>query len=414
MKLAYLINQYPQPSQSFIRREILAHEAAGVPVARYTVRRFDGKLADAQDIAERDATRVLLSGGKFGLLKTLLSTAIKSFAAFRPALKLAIKNGRTADRGGVLLHLIYLAEACVLLEQLRADPVDHVHAHFGTNSTTVAMLCHLLGGPTYSFTVHGPEEFDRARGDGLALFDKVKHSQFAVTISEFGRGQLMRWTDSADWPKIAVVRCGLDSVFLDAPAVPVPSVPRVVCVGRLVEQKAQLILVQAVKLLKDRGVPIELRLIGDGPMRGQIERLVAENGLANEVVLLGSKSAQDVRQEMLASRIVTQPSLAEGLPVAVMEALALRRAVVSTQIAAIPELIDDGCGWIIPPGSAPRLADALQAALSTSDERLTAMGEEGRRRVLERHRADVEAQRLRDAIGLRDAIAGPPKGQLDV
>ena len=412
MKLAYLVNQYPQPSQSFIRREILAHEAAGVAVTRYTVRRFDGKLADPGDLAERDRTRILLGGGKLSLLSATLGVALRSPSRFWQALKLAIKNGRTADRGGIVLHLVYLAEAALLVKQFAADPVDHVHAHFGTNSTTVAMLAHALGGPPFSFTVHGPEEFDRARGDGLALFDKVKHAKFVVTISEFGRGQLMRWTDSADWPKITVVRCGLDAAFLDAPAVPAGHDPVVVCVGRLVEQKAQLILVGAVKLLKDRGVPIRLRLIGDGPMRPQIEAAVARDGLANEVVLLGSKSAADVRQEMTAARIVTQPSLAEGLPVAIMEALALRRSVVATQIAAVPELIDPSCGWIIPPGSADRLADALAAALSTDDATLAAMGEEGRRRVLERHRADVEAERLRDAIsGPLSRYAGGAPGR---
>lgn len=408
MTLAYLVNQYPQPSQSFIRREILAHEAAGTRVDRYTIRRFDGKLADKQDQQEHANTRVLL-GGKVGLAAALFKSALKSPSKFLPALKLAIKNGRTADRGGVLLHLIYLAEACILRQRLAASPVDHVHAHFGTNSTTVAMLCHVLGGPTYSFTIHGPEEFDRARGDGLALLDKVRLAKFAVTISEFGRGQLMRWTRSQDWPKILVVRCGLDSIFLDAPAVAASAEPRVVCVGRLVEQKAQLILVEAVMLLKHRGVAIQLRLIGDGPMRGQIEELVAKHGLANEVILLGSKSATDVRQEMLAARIVTQPSLAEGLPVAVMEGMALRRAIVSTQIAAIPELVDSSCGWIIPPGSAERLADALQAALATQDGKLADMGEEGRRRVLERHRADVEAKRLRDVIEAPGGLAGEAK-----
>lgn len=397
MTLAYLVNQYPQPSQSFIRREILAHEAAGVRVERYTVRRFEGKLADPQDQNEFSRTKVIL-GGKGALLAALFRAARRDFGKFRTALKLAIKNGKTADRGGLPLHLVYLAEACLLKEKLDASPVDHVHAHFGTNSTTVAMLCHVLGGPTYSFTVHGPEEFDRARGDGLALLDKLQHSRFAVCISEFGRGQLMRWTRSEDWPKIKIVRCGLDAVFLDAPEAPLPKAPKVVCVGRIVEQKAQLILVQSVKILKDRGVPIQLTLIGDGPMRQQVEELVARDGLSNEVKLLGSKGAADVRQEMLASRIVTQPSLAEGLPVAVMEGMALRRAIVSTQIAAIPELVDSTCGWIIPPGSPEHLANALQAALATSDEQLKAMGEEGRRRVLERHRADVEAKRLRDLI----------------
>ncbi|MGC4033538.1 MAG: glycosyltransferase [Tepidisphaeraceae bacterium] len=402
MKLAYLVNQYPQPSQSFIRREILAHEAAGVAVTRYTVRRFDGKLADPGDVAERDRTRVLLDS-KVGLITAVLSAACRSPGRFFKAFKYARHMARTADRGGLPLHLIYLAEAAVLRQRLAADPVDHVHAHFGTNSTTVAMLCHVLGGPTYSFTVHGPEEFDRARGDGLALFDKLKHSSFAVTISEFGRGNLMRWTDSLDWPKIQVVRCGLDAAFLDTPAIPPGKEPIVVCVGRLVEQKAQLILVQAVAVLKKRGVPIKLRLIGDGPMRQQIEELITREGLTNEVALLGSKSAADVRSEMTNARIVTQPSLAEGLPVAIMEALALRRAVVATQIAAVPELIDASCGWIIPPGSVDRLADALAAALATPDSQLIEMGEEGRRRVIERHRADIEAQRLRDAIAQSQA-----------
>ena len=398
MKLAYLINQYPQPSQSFIRREILAHEAAGWPVERFTIRRFDGKLADPGDEAERGKTSAILGSGKLGLIKALLGQAISNTGNFITALKVAIKNGRTADRGGVLLHIVYLGEACILLPLLRAKGIDHVHAHFGTNSTTVAMLTRVLGGPTYSFTVHGPEEFDRAYGDGLALADKLKHSKFAVTISEFGRGQMMRWTDAVDWPKLTIVHCGIDSTFLDAPLVPQPLNDRVLCVGRIVEQKGQLLLVEAVAELKRRGVNIHLRLIGDGPMRPQIERFLIENKLEDCIELLGSRSAADVRQEMLEARVIAMPSLAEGLPVVLMEALALRRPVITTQIAAIPELVDEKCGWLIPAGAVDRLADALQKALTADANKLTAMGDEGRRRVVERHNADREAERLRNYI----------------
>jgi len=398
LKLAYLINQYPQPSQSFIRREILAHEAAGWPVERFTIRRFDGKLADPGDEAERGKTTAILGGGKLGLIKALLGQAVSNTGNFLTALKLAIKNGRTADRGGVLLHLVYLGEACILLPMLRAKGIDHVHAHFGTNSTTVAMLTRVLGGPAYSFTVHGPEEFDRAYGDGLALSDKLKHSKFAVTISEFGRGQMMRWTDAIDWPKLTIVHCGIDSTFLDAPLVPQPLNDRVLCVGRIVEQKGQLLLVEAVAELKRRGVGIHLRLIGDGPMRPLLERFIIENKLEECVELLGSRSAADVRQEMLEARVIAMPSLAEGLPVVLMEALALRRPVITTQIAAIPELVDEKCGWLIPAGAVDRLADALQEALSADAAKLTAMGDAGRRRVVERHNADREAERLRAYI----------------
>ena len=396
MKVAYLVNQYPQPSQSFIRREIRAHEQAGWIVARFTVRRFNGKLVDPNDVAERDQANVLLGGGKLSLLTKFVKTFFRSPKRFLPALRTAIRNGRTADRGGVFLHLIYLAEACVLLDRVTAKQIDHVHAHFGTNSTTVAMLCRLLGGPTFSFTVHGPEEFDRARGDGLALSDKLQHARFGVVISNFGRGQLMRWTRSQDWPKIKIVRCGIDSTFLDAPPSPVPANDRVVCVGRIVEQKAQLILVEAVKLLRDRGIRINLRLIGDGPMRPQVETLVSRYGLGDRVDLLGSRSADDVRQEMLASRVVAQPSLAEGLPVAIMEAMALRRPVVTTQIAGIPELVDSTCGYLVAAGSAEQLADALADAMGSDDPKLTRMGEVGRERVIERHRADDQARILRE------------------
>ncbi|MGN6626964.1 MAG: glycosyltransferase family 4 protein [Tepidisphaeraceae bacterium] len=395
MKVAYLVNQYPQPSQSFIRREILAHEAAGWTVLRFTVRRFDGKLADPNDVAERDKTNVLLDGGKLSLVAAFFKTLVSAPGRFFRALKTAWQNSRTADRGGLLLHLVYLAEACVLRERTAAAGVQHVHAHFGTNSTTVAMLCRLLGGPTYSFTVHGPEEFDRARGNGLALREKLEHARFGVVISNFGRGQLMRWTRSQDWPKIQIVRCGIDSTFLDAPPAPVPACDRVVCVGRLVEQKAQLILVDAVRLLRDRGIHINLRLIGDGTMRPQIEAMIDEHQLKDRVHLLGARSAADVRQEMLESRLVAQPSLAEGLPVAIMEAMALRRPVVTTQIAGIPELVDATCGWVIAAGSAEQLADALAAAMRTDDAALTRMGEIGRERVIERHRAGDQAKILR-------------------
>ena len=130
-------------------------------------------------------------------------------------------------------------------------------------------------------------------------------------------------------------------------------------------------------------------------MRPQIEAMIDEHQLKDRVHLLGARSAADVRQEMLESRLVAQPSLAEGLPVAIMEAMALRRPVVTTQIAGIPELVDATCGWVIAAGSAEQLADALAAAMRTDDAALTRMGEIGRERVIERHRADDQAKILR-------------------
>ena len=133
-----------------------------------------------------------------------------------------------------------MAEACLLLRWMRqqSPEVGHLHAHFGTNPAAVAMLARLLGGPPYSFTVHGPDEFDQPRE--LSLRDKIAHAKAVVAVSEFGRSQLYRWTPLSDWRKIHVVRCGVDASFLAAGPQAIADTRRLVCVGRLAPQKGQL------------------------------------------------------------------------------------------------------------------------------------------------------------------------------
>lgn len=398
MRIAYLINQYPQPSQSFIRREILGLESLGHQIDRYTIRRFDGNLPDPTDHAERELTRAILASGLPGMILAPIRAALTGPGTFLTALRLTFSEGRRSDRG-MIRHLVCLAEACVLAGWLRRSPVDHLHAHFGTNSATVAMLASILASIPYSFTVHGPEEFDRAPGLGLSR--KASHAKAVMAISEFGRGQLMRWSSQHDWHKLRIVRCGIDAQFLNQPPTPPANKPVIVCVGRLVEQKAQLVLVEAAALLKERGVECEVRLIGEGEMRGVIESAVLKHQLQDRVLLLGARSAEEVRREMLAARLVVQPSLAEGLPVALMEAFALARPVVTTQIAGIPELVDSSCGWIVPAGSASRLADALADALARPTAELAAMGVVGRSRVKERHDIQIEVSRLASILAER-------------
>jgi len=251
VKIAYLINQYPQTSQSFIRREIAALEDQGIEVDRYTLRTWDQEVVDAGDKAEKAKTQVVLGVGGARLLLSLARTALTSPTRFLRAFGLTRKLGKRGERGK-LYHLIYLAEACVLLKWLKTSGAKHVHAHFGTNSTTVAMLVHALGGPGYSFTCHGPEEFDRPLA--LKLGEKIEAAEFVVAVSEFGRSQLFRWCGHAHWKKIQVIHCGVDSSFLSSSEThpELPDVPRFVCVGRLAEQKGQLLLIEAAARLKAR------------------------------------------------------------------------------------------------------------------------------------------------------------------
>ena len=270
-------------------------------------------------------------------------------------------------------HLAYFAEACVLVRRLRRRSVRRLHAHFGTNSTTVAMLASLLGGPPYSFTVHGPEEFDCP--ESISLREKVARSVGVVVVSDFGRSQLLRWAAQEDWPKVRVVRCGLDAAFLAAGPQHIPEASRLVCVGRLAEQKGQLLLLEALARVAAEGIDFEMRLAGDGPLRAALEDRVRVLGLGERVRITGWLSGEAVRQELLDARVMVLPSFAEGLPVVLMEALALGRPVVSTYIAGIPELVENGVnGWLVPAGSVTALADALAESLRAPTKTLARMG----------------------------------------
>jgi Glycosyltransferase len=276
MTIAYLVNQYPKVSHSFIRREILALEAGGTPVARFSVRSCSGELVDPADQAELHKTQVLLARGVSGLLTGLIQTALAHPRQFLKALAFTLSVSRRGQRG-LAHHLAYLAEACILRREFALQGITHVHAHFGTNSTTVAMLCHALGGPTYSFTVHGPEEFDRP--EALLLPEKIRRAAAVVAISAFGKSQLMRWCEAADWRKIQVVHCGVDEEFLTQAATPVPETPQLVCVGRLSEQKGHLLLLEAIAPLANEDLPFKLVLVGDGELRPQVEAAIAQYSL---------------------------------------------------------------------------------------------------------------------------------------
>jgi colanic acid/amylovoran biosynthesis glycosyltransferase len=406
LRVAYLVNVYPMTSQSFIRRELAEVEAQGVAVPRYTLRIWDETLVDPLDLAERGRTRAVLDVGAVGLLGATLATALARPRLFLRALMRAIWFGRRAGSSGrgVDRHLIYLAEACVLLRWYRQERVDHVHAHFGSNSTVVALLSRIMGGPPFSFTAHGPEEFDDPLAQGID--EKIRHAAFVVAISDYGRSQLCRWVPHQAWSKIRVIRCGLDAMFLKAEPVPVPEARRLICVGRLAEQKGLPILIAAAGRLHAEGVDFELILVGDGPLRSEIERLIAEYDLGNHVKLAGWQSNTRVRELIQGCRALVLPSFAEGLPVVIMEALALGRPVISTYVAAIPELVQPGLtGWLIPPSSVEALSSAIREALDAPVERLERMGRAGALRVAERHDAAVEAARL--VTLFRDGIAPP-------
>lgn len=393
MRIAYFVNQYPKVSHSFIRREILALEAQGLTVLRYALRGWDdASLVDPTDQAERRRTRFVLEGGMASLLGHATLWAVTHPRRFARGLRAAIAMARGGDRT-TAHHLVALAEAVRLVAWLEADAATHVHAHFGTNSTEVVHLARALGGPPYSFTAHGSEEWDQPQQ--LKLREKVRDAAFAIGISAFTCAQLMRWARPEDWSKIHQVRCGLDDTFLAAEAVPLSDTRRLLCIGRLCKEKAQLLLVDAIAGLARDGVEVELVLAGDGEDRALVEARIAAHGLGRRVHITGWVGGERIRAELLACRALVLASFAEALPVVLMEAMALQRPVIATQVGGIAELVRDGTdGWLVPAGSIDALADAIRRCLAADLGTLRAMGERASERVRSRHRADDGARRL--------------------
>jgi len=394
LKIAYLVNQYPKVSHTFIRREILALERQGVSIARFALRGWDAEVKGTEDLAERERTRHILREGVPRLLgRALMRLASDPVRSWR-ALRAAWQMSRHAERSWPY-HLMYFVEACTLVNWLREEQIEHVHAHFGTNSTEVALLAHILGGPTYSFTVHGPEEFDKPRF--LHLTRKIHDAAFVVAISSYGRSQLWRWLPADEWAKVVVVHCALEKSFFQSEAdVAAQVAPRLVNVGRLCAQKGQLLLVEAAALLKQDGVDFDLVLAGDGEMRAPIEAAIRRHELTDRVRITGWVDSATVRDEMLQARALVLPSFAEGLPVVIMEAMAVGRPVVTTRIAGIPELVREGVdGWLVPPGDIEQLRRAMHACLNADAEQLLEMGRAANAQVRLRHDADEEARKLK-------------------
>lgn len=396
MMLAYLMNQYPKTSHSFIRREIRELERQGWPVQRIALRTSGEDLPDADDREEAARTTYILGQRKHQTVWRLGTAGLTLLARHPRRLlrtaALALRMGWRAQRP-LAYHLIYFLEACRVARLLQTSCASHIHAHFGTNAAEVAMLAGGLANLPYSFTIHGPEEFDNI--EGLKLAEKIRRAAFVAAISAYGRSQLYRILPRADWHKVQVVRCGLDAAYTATPPVPLPPAPRLVCVGRLCEQKAQLLLLTAVARLQAAGVVLQLVLAGDGEMREELRAHIALLGLQDSVRITGWLSGDEVRREILAARALVLPSFAEGLPVVLMEALALGRPVISTYIAGIPELVRPGRnGWLVPAGDVDALTGALAEALAMPQDDIARMGKLGHDDVLQRHHLEHQVAEL--------------------
>ena len=388
MRLAYLTTTYPEVSHTFIRREIRELERLGYEVERLSIRETPNALVDPLDLAEVERTYYCLPRLRRELLRALPMNPLRLLRA----LWTTIQMTRVSHRG-LLVNLAYLAEAITITHWLKQRRIQHLHVHFGTNAAATARLVAQLGGPPYSMTIHGPAEFDAAIG--FSLGPKIEEARFVIAITDYCGAQLRRWVEPEHWHKIRVVRCAVEDELFDLARPIEPDCRTLVCVGRLTAQKGQLLLLDAVRRLVEEGVDLKLVFAGDGEMRPQVEQRIAEYQIESHVEITGWIDGEEVTRRLQDSRAMVLPSFAEGLPVVIMEAMALSRPVLSTYIAGIPELVEPGRnGWLVPAGSVDALCAAIRELMETPVARLDEMGQAGSIAVRERHHLPTEVSRL--------------------
>lgn len=394
-RLGYLTSVYARASDSFIRGEVLELRRQGFEVFTFSVRKAAPSEHTSEDIKSEARQTIYLLEGLRSLPVLAASAAFVFLSSPVRAAQTFALSWRCSGKGlrARFLAAAYFAEAARLAGHLKRLKIAHLHNHIGEGSAVVALLASRLTRIPYSLTLHGPFEFDRPKE--LHLGEKIAHAKFVVAISHYGKGQLSRWCRPEDLPKIHVVRCGLPDAFFEGGESDPAADNHIVSVGRLSVEKGHRFLLEALAAVIAQGVEARLTLIGDGPHRSSIESDIRRLNLQDHVKLTGWQSADAIRQELISCKLFALPSLAEGLPVVIMEALALNRPVLTTYIAGIPELVEDGvCGWLAPSGSTEALAVKLREALSAGPDPLRRMGHEGRERVRRQHHQPTEVRKL--------------------
>src|SRR5579884_277060 len=402
MRVGYLLSHYPAVSHTFVLREIDALRKLVVEIETFSIHRApaDELLAEA-DREEAARTYAVLPVRALDFVGSHLIAFARSPSSYLATLLHAVSRSNPGLRGR-LWGLFYFAEAMPVWRAARRRRVRHLHAVFGDVASDVALLVSRYAGEewTWSMAIHGPDEFFDVRGSNLA--DKVAAARFVIAISDFGRSQLMTVADVRRWDDIHVVRCGLDpDAFAserreDHSGRPDRTGHHIVCVGRLTHVKGQALLIEAVDELRGRGLDARLTLVGAGPKRAELEQLARELGLGEHVVFAGAVGQYQIQSIYRSADVFCLPSLAEGLPVVFMEAMALEVPVIASRIMGIPELVeDDRTGLLITPARLDQLVDALARLLADAAlrERLTT---EGRKKVLSEFDVNSSARRLRE------------------
>jgi colanic acid/amylovoran biosynthesis glycosyltransferase len=398
VRIGYLLSQYPAVSHTFFLHEVVGLRARGMHIETASINRPDrpSSRLPQSEATEARRTHYIKDDRHWRMLRKLAGVAIRRPMVVLRGLKAVLQvEGLTLRQRG--FWLFYLAEALLVGRWMKKRRLDHLHVHFGGPVASVGMLTSIAWKVPYSLTIHGPEELLNAQS--YQLKEKLAQAKFVFCISDFCRSQLYALTSPAQWDKFTVIRLGVDPLVLTPPSRPNAFSMRtetlkLVCTGRMVPAKGHLILLEAVKLLRERGVDLQTVLIGGGPELAHLQTFVLRNRLADCVSFTQALSHPETLAHLRRADLFALASFAEGIPVALMEAMSLGIPCISTNIAGIPELIRSGTdGLLVAPANPLALANAIESVITDHVLRRT-LGASARQRIINQYNLPLNQELL--------------------
>jgi glycosyltransferase involved in cell wall biosynthesis len=390
--IAYLVSQYPKLSESFILREVVQLRKLGFQIDVASINSPDRAQEEltAEESIEAERTYYVKEHGLTGAAKAHFQTLITDFIGYLRGLRMVLQLGEL-DLRRLIFGFAYFTEGLMIGIWMKRRMHPHLHVHLGAQSATVGLYVRRTFGFGLSITVHGPDEFYDTQGQYLK--QKIAAADFICCISSFARSQLMKCSPYVHWNKLVVSRLGVDSnLFSPVPFKEAPEVFEILCVGRLTPAKGQHLLIEVVERLAKLRLPVKLRLVGTGTDEGSLRRLAAQIDDPRSVIFEGPVDQNHIRTLYANADLFCIPSFAEGIPVVLMEAMAMGIPCVTTRVAGIPELIRDEIdGLLVAPSDVDGLVQALAKLMGDVDLRKR-IARNGRARVIEQYdlRQNVE------------------------
>jgi glycosyltransferase involved in cell wall biosynthesis len=396
--LTYIIGTYPGLTTTFIDREVVALRGMGVQLRILSIRQPWTKLSAEQEALRKDVT-YLLPVKWLPLIISHLSYALTKPNRFFSTLAYLLTRPHPSLRAR-LMTLIHFVEGVYAAYMLRRTPGEHLHAHFIDRAATVAMVASRLLGIPYSVTAHASDIYV----DPVLLQEKLANAKFVSTCTAYNRSYLSQFGKDLFNHKLLCIYHGLELERYVNEQQPRLGRPVILSVGQLQERKGLSYLVEACGFLRDRGVQFECRIIGEGPLRPNLQEQIQKLRLEDFVRLVGALPHEEVIAQYQEATVFALPAILgkdgdrDGIPNVILEALSMGLPVVSTSHSGIPEVIEEDVnGLLVPPEDAQALSSALERLICNPEMR-NAFGKAGRQIVADRFNPDKNARRLLEAF----------------